>query len=398
MKKWLVLIVLMVAAFLLGSYISPYIFGNKEGTTSGKPSKQPLYWVAPMNPNFRSDKPGISPMGMDLIPIYAEASKDLKISPEVINNLSVRIEPVQQGDFIREIQSLGYVTADENLIEHIHTYTDGWIEELIVKWTGEEVEPNELLFRLFSPKIVNAQQEYLLAIKSKQPDLIDAAEQKLQTFGVTKKQLDSIKKEGVTQKLIDVHAEHGGIVSEINVREGMYVKPVNDVMTIEDLRKVWIIVDVFERQANWVKKGQRVTATLPFDSTKIWEGEVDYIYPRLDPITHTLKLRLKFDNPDLKLKPDMYANVTIYATTYKDVLTIPTGAIIRTGKENRVVLALGKGYFRSQKVTIGEESAGRIVIQSGLKPGDNIVSSAEFLIDSESNLKSGLDRIDSKKE
>lgn len=398
MAKWITLSILIIASFFLGAYFSGSIFHSREEGVAQSESKKPLYWVAPMNPDFRSDKPGKSPMGMDLVPVYAEATKDVKISPTVINNLSVKIETVTRGNFVREIESLGYVAPDENRIEHIHTYTDGWIEELIVKRTGEQVAKHELLFRLFSPKVVNAQQEYLLAIKSEQSDLIRAAEQKLETFGVTKEQLEAIRKEGKTQKLIDVHAHNGGIVAEINVREGMYVKPVDDVMTLEDLSKVWIIVEVFERQADWVKKGQKVIATLPFDPTKTWKGEVDYIYPRLDPVTHTLKLRLIFDNPDLKLKPDMYANVTIYADTYEDVLTIPTDALIRTGKENRVVLALGGGYFRSQKVEIGEESDGRVVIRSGLKAGDKIVTSAEFLIDSESSLKSGLDRIDSKKE
>lgn len=350
-----------------------------------------------MDPSFRSDKPGKSPMGMDLVPVYSEPTSDIVIAPGVVNSLSVKIGEVKRGRFVREIQGLGYVTADENLIEHIHTYTDGWIRELVVKRTGEEVSEEALLFRLFSPKVVNAEEELLLALKRGEEGLVAAARQKLATFGMSEGQIEKIVESKKVEELVDVHAKNRGIVAEINVREGMYVKPDIDVMTIEDLRRIWVIVEVFERQANLVKKGQKVRAIAPFAPSKSWYGEVDYVYPRLDPKTHTLQVRIVFDNPELALKPDMFVNATIVAESFNDVLLVPSSALIRTGREDRLVLSLGEGRFRSVAVEIGEEGNDTTVIKKGVHEGDKIVTSAQFLIDSESNLKAGLDRIEGNK-
>ncbi len=365
-----------------------------------QPAKQhtqkPLYWVSPMDPSYRSDKPGKSPMGMDLVPVYAKNNTQKNrvfITPNVINNLGVRTTTVKRGDLYREISTVGYVAADEDGISHVHTYTDGWVKKLYVKTQGEHVNEGQLLLDLYSPTLVNAQEEYLLAIRTNNTNLMSASKRKLLTLGMSEQQIARIKKMQNANPLVQIYATQSGIVADLNVREGMYVNPGRDLMTLEKLSPIWVIVEIYERQANWVNVGQTVIAHFPYLPEKNWHGKVDFVYPQLDAKTRTLRVRLRFDNRDETLKPNMYANVKILATPVKDVLSIPTEAIIRTGRGERVIVALGNGHFKPQTVTTGIESGTRTEITSGLKAGQRIVSSSEFLIDSESNLQASFNRM-----
>jgi len=357
--------------------------------------KKILYWVAPMDPNFRQEGPGKSPMGMDLVPFYEEGGDDnaVTISPAIVQNLGVRTKQAEVGKLWKRVDSVGYVDFDENMISHVHLRTEGWIEKLVVKSEGERVKKGELLFELYSPTLVNAQDEYLQALRSKNRRLINASYERLRALGIEKTQINRIKKTGRSEQLIKVRASQDGIVSKLNAREGMFVKPRMEVMTLADLSSVWIQVEVFEREADWVKVGKPAEITLSYLPGRKWEGTVEYVYPSLDPRTRTLRARLKFSNPDESLKPNMFANVIIFGGATQDMVSIPTEALIRTGDSERVIVSLGEGKFSPRNVVSGIESGDRIQIIEGLKGDEYIVTSSQFLLDSEASIKASLNRM-----
>jgi Cu(I)/Ag(I) efflux system membrane fusion protein len=358
-----------------------------------------LYWVAPMDPNYRRDKPGKSPMGMDLIPVYAESTANndgsMTIAPEVVQNLGVRTAVAERSRLWRGIDTVGYVDYDESLVSHIHLRTEGWIENLVVQSEGERVTRGQRLFDLYSPELVNAQEEFLQALKLDNPGMVQASKDRLAALGVSAGQIQTLQKNRRVQQTVSIFAPQDGVVSTLPVREGMFVKPADRVMSLADLSSVWLLAEVFERQADWVKIGQSADVVLPYQPGKQFEGRVEYIYPGLDPKTRTLKVRLRFANPDETLKPNMYANVKIYGGPRENIVVIPLEALIRTGREDRVVIDLGEGRFTSRRVQAGMESGDWVEIVSGIEPGDRVVTSGQFLIDSEASLKASLQRMQS---
>jgi len=358
--------------------------------------KKILYWVAPMDPNFRQEGPGKSPMGMDLIPFYGEDGADenaVTISPAVVQNLGVRTEKAELGKLWKRVDTVGYVDFDENMISHVHLRTEGWIDKLVVKSEGERVKKGDLLFELYSPTLVNAQDEYLQALRSSNKRLVSASYERLRALGIDKAQIRKIKKTRKSEQLIKVRASQDGIVSKLNAREGMFVKPRMEVMTLADLSSIWIQVEVFERQAEWVQQNKPAEITVPYLPGRTWEGNVEYVYPSLDPRTRTLRARLRFDNPDESLKPNMFTNVTIYGGASREVVNIPREALIRTGEGERVILSLGDGKFAPRDVVSGIESGDRIEIVKGLDGSEEVVTSSQFLLDSEASIKASLNRM-----
>ena len=356
-----------------------------------------LYWVAPMDANYRRDKPGKSPMGMELVPVYAdEAGGDgssVTIAPEMVQNLGVRTAVAERSRLWRGIDTVGYVDYDESMVSHIHLRTEGWIEHLAAHSEGERIRKGETLLELYSPELVNAQSEFVQAIKVGNKGLIGASRERLAALGIPADQISRLEKTHKVQQNIVIRAPKDGVVSHLAVRHGMYVKPEKQVMTLADLSSVWILAEVFERQVDWVKVGQTAEVSLAFLPGRTWEGKVEYIYPSLDPVTRTLKVRLRFPNPDESLKPNMYANVKIYGGPGNDVVVIPIEALIRTGREERVIIARGEGHFESRQVHAGIESGDWVEINEGVDAGENIVISGQFLIDSEASLKASMMRM-----
>lgn len=361
---------------------------------AGKHS-QPNY-VCPMHASvINTDPNAICPIcGMDLVLIESGGESGLvTLTPTVMNSLGVRTAKVKRRTLYRRINSVGYINVDENNIRVVTLRTEGWVERLVIKTAGEHVSKGQLLFEIYSPILVNAQDEYLQALRHTNKPLINASKARLLALGISQEQIDKLEKEKKVEQLVQVYAPQNGIISELNVREGMHVKPSQVIVNLVDLASVWLMVDIFERQASWVKKGQRAEATLPFMPGRSWEGMVEYIYPSLDASTRSLKVRLRFDNVKEELKPNMYADVAIYAKPKKKVLSIPREALIRTGKDKRVIVALGEGKFMPMSVQVGMETDSKIEILSGLAEGDNVVTSSQFLIDSESSLKASLARM-----
>lgn len=396
----------LLIGLIIGIVLAVLVFNllnlsDSSEATSTSDKNEPLYWVAPMDPNYKRDQPGKSPMGMDLIPVYAESGESsetgpgtIKISPAVVNNLGVRTETVNRQDIHTQIDTIGYVQYDEDLLVHIHPRVDGWVEQLYVKTAGNPVTKGQALYELYSPELVNAQEEYLLALDRKNQRLIHAAENRLQSLQITNEQINHLKKSRQVKQKITFYAPQSGVVDNLNIREGYFVKPGTTMMSIGSLEQVWVEAEVFERQADLLAIGQSVTMTLDFLPGKQWTGEVDYIYPTLNPETRTLKVRLKFDNEDQKLKPNMFAQITIHSYSENNVLLVPTEAVIRTGNSDRVVLALGEGQFKSIEVELGRFYEQQAEVLSGLKAGDQIVTSAQFLLDSESSKTSDFKRME----
>lgn len=370
-----------------------------DTATKGKEEREPLFYRHPMNPTITSPVPAKDDMGMDYIPVYADEDEMgddanlVKISPVVLNNLGVRTEPVTRTTLARRIDTVGYIDYDERLISHVHLRTQGWIENLQVKALGERVRKDEPLFEVYAPELVNAQEEYLQAMRSNSLEVRSASKERLRALGIPGSFIKILERQRRAQELIPIYARQDGVVAELNVREGMYVRPDTQVMTLADLSTVWVLVDVFEGQADWVAAGQKAEVRLPYLPGRLWEGQVEYVYPALDPKTRTLKVRLRFDNPEEQLKPNMYANVTLHASPREGTLSIPQQALIRTGNSQRVIVARGEGRFEAVEVEPGIESGERIEIVSGLKENDTVVVSAQFLIDSEASLKASLRRM-----
>lgn len=399
MSKSITILTVLITALLLGIAVGRWTVSgdsrSADSTASGE--REVLYWVAPMDPNYRRDEAGKSPMGMDLLPVYADdvdqVPGTVRIDPTVVNNLGVRTAMVEGGVLSRRIDTVGYVAYDEDTLQHVHTRVDGWIEKLATKATGDPVRKGQLLFELYSPTLVNAQQEYLASLRSKNTVLRNASKDRLNALGVTASEIARLEKERTPSQRVRVYAESDGVIAHLGVREGIFVTPATEVMSVARLDRVWVLAEVFERQAAWVQPGQRADVELDYVPGKRWQGTVDYVYPELDPETRTLKVRIRFENEGEVLRPNMFARVALYGGETEQLVHVPREAVIRGGSMNRVVLALGEGRFRAQAVELGIESGDRIAINKGLAVGDHIVTSGQFLIDSESNIEAALSRM-----
>jgi Cu(I)/Ag(I) efflux system membrane fusion protein len=389
----------VVMAILIGVFIGRSIGGPTDSGEGGtaRGDRAVLYWVAPMDPNYRRDEPGKSPMGMDLKPVYADEVDSqpgvVAIDSTIVNNLGVRTVKAQRGPLSRQIDTVGYVSYDEDTVQHVHTRVDGWIEKLATKANGDPVTKGQLLFELYSPTLVNAQEEYLTALRSNNKLLLSASKNRLAALGVNANEVARLDRERTVRQRVRVTAEADGVIAHLGVREGIFVTPATEIMSVAKLDKIWVIAEVFERQSGWVKAGQNASVELDYLPGKTWRGVVDYVYPELDPKTRTLKVRLRFDNESIALRPNMFARVRIEGDVFGDVVHVPREAVIRGGTVNRVVVALGDGRFKAQPVTIGIESGDYVAIRKGLSEGEEVVVSGQFLIDSESNIGAALERM-----
>ncbi|MCJ2376141.1 efflux RND transporter periplasmic adaptor subunit [Vibrio sp. ZSDZ34] len=365
-----------------------------------KVADEPLYWVAPMDANYRRDQPGKSPMGMDLVPVYAsdlsgenEEAGTVTISPSVENNLGVKTALVKQEKLSPRIETVGYVAFDDSLVWQTNVRTTGWVEKLNVNAIGEQVKKGDVLFTLYSPELVKAQEELLNAYRAGHKGLIRGATDRLVSLGVDPSQIRQIVKANQASQTIEIKAIADGVIASLNIREGGYLSPAQTVISAGPLNDVWVDAEVFERQSHWITANSKASMTLDAIPGQKWQGVVDYIYPILDPKTRTLRVRLKFANPKGELKPNMFANIALQPESSESVLTIPRSSVIRSGDMTRVVLSQGDGKYRSARIEVGREAGEKIEVIQGLNENDRIVTSAHFMIDSESSQSADLSRI-----
>lgn len=327
-----------------------------------------LYWVAPMDPNFRKDGPGKSPMGMDLVPVYegAEPSGDpaeVKLSAQEVNAIGVRTAVARVEPIAPIIDTVGFVTYDEDATSHVHARIAGWVEDIRVKAVGDPVKAGQPLFEVYGPR----------------------------------QERETVDRVGQAAEFLQVTAPQSGVITALSASEGMYLEPGVRALSITDLSSVWVLADVFERDIGRLTEGMKAEARFDPLPNEVFIGEVDYIYPELDQKTRTLTVRLRFKNEDTRLKPNMYGRIKLEADNNREAVTVPSEAIIRTGRAERVILKTGDGTFKPRLITTGLRdgfgSGGRTEIVQGLNAGEEVVASAQFLIDSESSLSAGTTRM-----
>lgn len=394
----LIMLVILAAGIGLGIWLGRESTNAPYGESAVQKSERKIkYWVAPMNPDYRSDRPGKSPMGMDLVPVYEDetvAAADVLIEPTVINQLGIRVAEVRRTDIARELETVGYVQYDEDTLRHVHPRAVGWIERLNAKSVGDSVAAGDTLFELYAPTLVNAQEEYLHAVRSGSASLIRASHERLTSLAIDTGQIQRLRTLNRPLQRIAVKATAPGVVTHLPIREGMYVTPATEVMTLADLSTVWVVAEVFESQARWVRPGQSVSARFDYHPTMVRHGTVDFIYPTLDPTTRAARVRVRFANPEELLQPGMFADIRIDAAPREQSITVPREAVIRTRRGERVAVSLGEGRFDIRSVRIGIESGVLTEVLDGLEPGEKVVVSGQFLIDSEADLDAALDRLD----
>ncbi|MFS1861038.1 efflux RND transporter periplasmic adaptor subunit [Vibrio lentus] len=387
--------------FVIGSaHNMSAMTGMERAESKADESNEPLYWVAPMDPNYQRDKPGQSPMGMDLIPVYADDSSGAKDEPGTVfidssveNNLGVKTAKVNFEALSPRIETVGYVAFDESTLWQTNVRAAGWVEKLYINAVGEKVNKGDVLFTLYSPELVKAQEELLSAYKTGRKGLVKGSTERLITLGVDKAQIRSIARKGKASQTIEIKAPADGVIASLNIREGGYLSPAQAVISAGPLNEVWVDAEVFERQAHWISSGSNAEMTLDAIPGKEWQGNVDYVYPILDPKTRTLRVRLKFSNPHGELKPNMFANIALKPISDDSVLTIPRSSVIHSGGMTRVVLSEGAGKYRSARIEVGREAGEKIEVIQGLQQGEDIVTSAHFMLDSESSQSADLSRI-----
>lgn len=399
--RWSLSLLLLLAGVAVGVAVQHFgLLWTGAGNEAVTTDKKIAFYRHPMNPAITADAPRKDDMGMDYIAVYADdaapatdGAGSVTIAPAMVQNMGVRTAEVQHSALDRRIDGVGYVAIDEDKIRREHVRVEGWVERLHVNFVGQQVRRGELLFELYAPRLVSASEEYVQALSVDNPVLQHAARERLVTLGLGPVQIKALTQTRQVPRLSAVYAPQDGVVQSLNVRPGVYVEPGMEVMALADLGSVWILVDVFGQQAAGVRPGAAAEARFDDLPGKPWHGRVDYLYPDINAATRTHKVRLRFDNPGLQLKPNMYASVHIKTGATLATLHMPSEALIRTGSGERVIVALGDGKFAQRAVVAGVEAGGRVEVIDGLAPGERVVISGQFLLDSEASLTAGLARL-----
>jgi RND family efflux transporter MFP subunit len=373
--------------------------------------KKVLYWYDAMNPAMRTDRPGKAPDGMDLVPMYAETNESMANMPPGTVMISaikqqligVRTGVVEREPMKRTIRTVAQVQVDETKIARIHVKIAGWIEQVNVDYIGKLVRKGQPLFSLYSPDLVATQNEYLIARRAEKDlgsspftevskgseTLLEAARERLRLWDISEDQIKKLDETGQVSRTVTMYSPIDGFVMKREAFERTYVTQETELYEIADFSTVWVDAQIFEYEVPYVKVGQPAVMRLSYFPGKSYKGKIVYIYPTVDPVTRTVKVRLEFPNPDFELKPDMFAEVQL-DISYGTQVFVPQEAVLDSGTEQIVFVALGDGYFEPRKVQLGPRLEDRIVILSGVKPGEKIVTSGNFLVDSESRLKNAM--------
>jgi Cu(I)/Ag(I) efflux system membrane fusion protein len=391
-----VYLVAVLALTALGLWLASYRHDalSTSAGNSAQADQKPLYWYDPMHPSEHFDQPGKSPfMDMQLIPRMASdgspaaTSGSIAVDPRVVQNLGVRLASVERGRLALTVDTVGLVSVDEHRIQTIQARASGWVEQLHVRAAGDPVRRGQLLAGIYSPELLAAQEELLIAIRSGDAGLLDAARSRLALLGMSESQITHIEKSRKTERGVNYFAPFDGYVMELGTRQGAAAAVDTPLFQLAQLQTVWVNVEVPETQAAWLKVGDSADATLPARPGEHFSARLDYIYPQLTAATRTLKARMVVDNPHSRLRPGMFAGVHLVGTTRDDVLLVPSESIIKTGLRTVVIVADDANHFHPASVETGTEDSGRTEILRGLTAGQQVVASGQFLIDSEASLQ-----------
>jgi multidrug efflux pump subunit AcrA (membrane-fusion protein) len=384
-----------------GPQSKEHLQGAREMSSSDTEKGKILYWRAPMNPTEIYDKPGKSAMGMDLVPVYEDemiGQEAVKIDPVIQQNMGIRLAKVMKGPLIHTIRTYGHITPDETLTAQVNLKTSGWIEKLFVDFTGKYVKKGEPLFEIYSPDLVAAQEEYLVAFRSLGRaggpggrSMLESSQRRLRYFDVPESEIQALEKSGKVNKTVMIRSPLSGFVIQRNAEEGAYIKAGTMVFRIADLSRVWVDAHLYEYELSGIAEGQQAEMTLPYLPGRTFRGTVAYVYPYLQPKTRDLIIRLVFQNPEMELKPEMYADVSIKTVLKGEGLMVPSEAVIRTGVRNVVFVSSGHGKFVPRDLVLGPLlDNDRVQVLAGVTAGESVVTSGQFLLDSESNLKEAV--------
>jgi RND family efflux transporter MFP subunit len=376
---------------------------------TAKKERKIKYWVSPMDPGYIRDKPGKAPCGMDLVPVYEEAGEEtpgaIKVSPAAIQSMGVRTAKVEVRPLSRLTLAVGRVTFNERKLAVITTKVDGWVDRLYVNATGDPVRKGQTLLSIYSPELVTAQEEYLLAVRNLKAmktspvkemaegsqRLAAAARRRLSYFDISAGQINALERTGQVKKHLTLFSPANGIVTKRMATQGMFVKAGMPLLEVADLSTIWVDAEIYQYELPWIKVGQPVTMTLEYLPGETFQGKIDYIYPYLKEATRTAKVRLRFPNPGLKLKPEMFAQVKIESPVTHNAVVVPADAVIDTGLKQHVFIALGQGRFEPREVKLGVlGNDGLREVLAGLKGGEDVVISAQFMLDSESRFREAV--------
>ena len=421
MNKNILLAVVTLVLGLLGGY---FISGTQQSGKTADMSPavvkgdgpcangaQPLTWRNPMNPAVTSSTFTKDGMGMDYVPVCADNGAEtgegnapvgtVKIDPTVTQNMGVRVSKAEYKNLSQSITTVGRITFDETKLVTLHPKVEGWVDKLFVDKTGESVKQDTMLLSFYSPQLVATQEEYLLALAnweqlkdSPYEDISDGAKRlldssldRLRFFDVAEHQIKALQKTHQVRKSMHIHAPAAGVVTKIGAREGAHVTPMSELYQIADLSRVWVLADLYEYEISWVKTGDEATLSIASQPGRTFIGHITYIYPYLDPKTRTNKVRIEFDNAEGLLKPDMFGDVTITASSKKPGLFVAREAVLITGKKSHLFVQTEPGHFEPRTVKIGTQADGLVEIMDGVQDGELVVTSGQFLIDSESSIR-----------
>ena len=377
-----------------------------DANATAPAGKKVLYWYDPMHPKYKSDKPGVAPdCGMDLVPMYeGQGSVEngmIQVSPERQRALGVRTSPVEERAVTRALRTSGLVVPDETRIAHVHVKTAGWIDRVYADFDGQMVKKGQPLFTVYSPDLVAAQDEYLIARRGQKSlgdspyaevahnsqSLLDSARQRLKLWDMTDAQIQQLDQSGKTSRTVTVYSPVTGFITERKAFPNASITGDSEIYTITDLSHVWVTADVYESELLYVKTGQVAQIKLSYIPGRTFTGRIAYSYPTLDPQTHTAKVRIDVANPGLALKPNMFADVEL-TINYGRHVVVPEGAVLDSGTVQTVFVVHPNGTFEPRQVNAGPTVDGATIIEFGLVKGESVVSSGNFLLDSESRMKS----------
>lgn len=372
-----------------------------------------IQYTCGMHPMVISDEPGLCPIcHMELTPLHGHDDGDsdyrvIEVDQVTRQRMGVRTALAQLRTLRRSIRTVGLVAYEEPLQQAINSKISGWVETLHVSETGQEVQAGDPLLDIYSPELVAAQEELLLALRNLETmeesefesaiedaeRLLDATRRRLQLWDIDSAQIERLEESQEVEKTLTLYAPVSGVVSKKQVRAGEYVTAGRELLEISNLSNLWVYADIYEYEIPWVRTGQQAYVKFPFLDTPI-SGTVSRIYPYLEAKTRTVKARIALENPDLVLKPDMYADVEIRTDPVQQVLSVPMEAVLFSGKHETVFVDLGEGRFEPRPVTIGhQDEEGFVEIISGLEDGERVVTSAQFMLDSESKLREALQKM-----
>ncbi|MDD5435368.1 MAG: efflux RND transporter periplasmic adaptor subunit [Nitrospira sp.] len=418
--------VLLAVFFLVAGILSGCSSSSNQEGAAQKKERKVLFYRSPMNPSVTSPTPMKDNMGMDYVPVYeeekstGETAGTVKISPEKIQKTGVKSDVVKRRTLKRIIRTVGRVEPDERMVYNINSKVGGWVEKLYINTTDQMVMHNDPLLELYSPELVSAQEEYLLAFRSKQKagdssyteikgnteSLLNAARQRLKYWDISDDQIKRLEEDGKITRTMTIRAPAHGSVTEKMINEGSKIEAGEPLFKIVDHSAVWVFGEVYEYELPFVRIGQRARITPSYYPEDVYTGTIDHIYTHLGSITYTpensaevrtAKIRFELANASHKLKLGMYVNVALQADVAENALSIPDSALIDTGTRQVVIIDKGDGRFEPRDVEIGAKADGYYEIRKGVNAGESVVTSANFLIDSESNLRAALGGMEGEK-